>query len=138
MSFGVKPKLIQPGAFLRAADWRGAPGFGRKEKAMLRIYWVLIELVRDVRPVIDEIEKSDGDLARQCRRAMSSAPLNVAEGSHSQGRIRGARYHTACGSLREGLACLEVAAAWGYVKPVSDELRARFDHVIGTLVKARR
>jgi len=104
---------------------------------MLRIYSVLLDLVGEVRPLIAEIERHDPDLARQCRRALCSAPLNVAEGSHSQGRNRGARYHTACGSLREALACFEVAAQLGYASQVTDDLRGRFNRVIGTLVKAR-
>ena len=101
---------------------------------MLRIYGVLLDLVKELRPVIGELERRDTDLARQCRRALASAPLNVAEGSYSRGKNRGARYHNALGSLREVLACLEVAAALGYVAEVNPVLRARFDHVLGTLV----
>jgi len=102
---------------------------------MLRIYGTLLELVRDVGPLIGELERRDADLARQCRRALASAPLNLAEGSYSRGKNRVARYHTALGSLRETLACLEVAAALGYGPEVEAELRRRFDHVIGTLVR---
>ena len=102
---------------------------------MLRIYPVLLDLVRVVGPLIKEQERHDPDLARQCRRAISSAPLNVAEGSYSRGRNRGARYHTALGSLREALACFEVASALGYVPEVGPALRSRFDHVLGTLVR---
>src|SRR5262245_28794793 len=102
---------------------------------MLRIYPVLLELVRSLGPLVKELERRDPDLARQCRRALSSAPLNVAEGSYSRGQNRAARYHTALGSLREVLACFEVAAALGYVPPVSTAMRRRFDHVLGTLVR---
>jgi four helix bundle protein len=102
---------------------------------MLRIYPVLLQLVRDVAPLLRLIERRDADLAKQCRRALASAPLNVAEGSYSRGKNRPARYHTALGSLREVLACLEVADALGYLPEVSVELRDRFDHIIGTLVK---
>jgi four helix bundle protein len=105
---------------------------------MLRIYPVLLELVRSVSPLVKELERSDPDLARQCRRALSSAPLNMAEGSYSQGRNRGARYHNALGSLREALACFEVAAAMGYLPDVDAVLRSRFDHIIGTLVRLTR
>jgi four helix bundle protein len=102
---------------------------------MLRIYPILLQLVRSVRPLIKELERRDPDLARQCKRALSSAPLNVAEGSYSRGRNRAARYHSALGSLREVLACFEVAAALGYLPDVDPELRDRFDHVLGTLVR---
>ena len=102
---------------------------------MLRIYPVLLELVRSVAPLVKELERRDPDLARQCRRALTSAPLNVAEGSYSLGRNRTARYHTACGSLREVLACFETAAALGYLPEVDPTLRNRFNHVLGTLVR---
>jgi four helix bundle protein len=102
---------------------------------MLRIYTVLLDLVRFVGPMLKDLERHDPDLARQCRRALSSAPLNVAEGSYSLGRNRKARYHTALGSLREVLACFEVGAALGYVPPVTPETRRQFDHVLGTLVR---
>jgi four helix bundle protein len=102
---------------------------------MLRIYPVLLELVRFVGPLTKELERHDPDLARQCRRALSSAPLNVAEGSYSRGAQSGARYHTALGSLREVLACFEVASALGYLPEVDPALRSRFDHVLGTLVR---
>lgn len=101
---------------------------------MLRIYPVLLELVRSLRPLVRELERRDPDLARQCRRALTSAPLNLAEGSYSRGKNRAARYHTALGSLREVLACLEVAAAQGYLPEVDPALRRRFDHILGTLV----
>jgi four helix bundle protein len=102
---------------------------------MLRIYDVLLELIRSVRGLVKELERRDPDLARQCRRAFSSAVLNTAEGSYSRGKNRAARYHTAAGSLREALACFEVAAALGYLPEVDGELRRRFDHVLGTLVR---
>lgn len=102
---------------------------------MLRIYGTLLELVREVGPLIGELERRDADLARQCRRALTSAPLNVAEGSYSRGKNRVARYHTALGSLREALACFEVGSALGYVDELDASVRGRFDHVIGTLVR---
>ena len=102
---------------------------------MLRIYPVLLQLVRSVRPLVAELQRRDPDLARQCRKALASAPLNVAEGSYNRGRNRLARYHTALGSLREALACFEVGAALGYMPDVEPELGRRFDHVIGTLVR---
>lgn len=102
---------------------------------MLRIYPVLLELVRLVRPFLQRAERRDPDLARQLRRALVSAPLNVAEGSYNRGGNRPARYHTALGSLREVLACLEVGAALGYWPEPDPALCGRFDHVLGTLVR---
>ena len=102
---------------------------------MLRIYPVMLDLARSLVPVIRDLERHDPDLARQCRRALSSGPLNVAEGCYSRGKNRLARYHTALGSMREVLACLEVGNAMGYVAEIEPDLRCRFDHVLGTLVR---
>ena len=102
---------------------------------MLRVYSVLLEIVRELKPVLREIQRHDADLAKQFRRALTSAPLNVAEGSYNRAGNRPARYHTAAGSLREVLACLEVGAALGYCAEPVAELRKRFDHVLGTLVR---
>ena len=105
---------------------------------MLRIYPVLLQLVRDVAPLIRSLEGCDPDLARQCRRALSSAPLNLAEGTYSRGKNRAARYHTALGSLREALACFEVAGALGYLPDVDAALRDRFEHVFAVLIRLSR
>jgi four helix bundle protein len=82
-----------------------------------------------------ELERRDSDLARQMRRASSSVALNTAEGMYSRGKNRTARYHTALGSARETLACLEVAVAMGYVESVTPEQHARFREITGTLVR---
>jgi four helix bundle protein len=102
---------------------------------MLRIYPVLLDLIRSLRPLLADLERHDSDLARQCRRALASVPLNVAEGSYSRGRNRASRYHNALGSLREVLACFEAAEALGYSAEIEPALRGRFDHVLGTLVR---
>ena len=102
---------------------------------MLRIYSVVLEVVRDVRPVIEQLERKDPDLARQMRRAASSVALNLCEGTGSRGKNRGARYHTALGSMRETLSCIDVAVALGYVEGVAPAVLGRIDHVLGTLYK---
>src|SRR5687767_4657942 len=102
------PRFARPCAWLRAAA-RGARfasslagccarrgvGWGScvctdftQENIMLRIYEVLLMLIRMVGPLVKELERRDPDLARQCRRALSSSALNVAEGSYNRGRNR--------------------------------------------------
>lgn len=105
---------------------------------MLRIYRVCVEVIREVAPLIEEIERFDRDQARQLRRSVKSIGLNVAEGCGCRGGTRRQRYLDALGSARESLANLEIAAALGYVGPIGSELRNRFDHVIGVLVKLVR
>jgi four helix bundle protein len=106
----------------------------RKQKGlvMLKIYPVILQVVKDLGPVVERVQRHDADLAKQMRRAMSSVPLNVAEGMYSAGGNRKLRYHTAMGSMRETLACIEVATSLGYVE-VEDHVLASIDHVMGTL-----
>jgi four helix bundle protein len=102
---------------------------------MLRIQDTVLRLVRDLRPLLESISQHDPDLGRQMRRALTSVPLNIAEGASSRGRNRNARYHTAAGSMREVAACIDVANALGYVEqraPVEVAL------VVNTLMKVAR
>src|SRR5262245_44729810 len=102
---------------------------------MLKIYPVTLELIRRLSPGLRAVKARSAALGDQFERALISIPLNVAEGAYSRGRCRQARYHTACGSAREALACWETAEAFGWVAPLDPELRALFQQVIGTLVR---
>jgi len=102
---------------------------------MLRICDVAVELVRDVMPMVREIERFDADLASQARRAVMSAALNVAEGADQAGKRRALHYRIAMGSAREAWTALLVAGAAGYVGPPSAHVKNKFNHVIGTLHK---
>ncbi|MEZ4376542.1 MAG: four helix bundle protein [Polyangiaceae bacterium] len=100
---------------------------------MLEIYPFILETITLIRPLSERICRADPDLGRQLRRAQSSIVLNVAEGSYSRGRNKAVRFNTAMGSARETLACLEVAEALGLISPLNDELRKRFNRILGTL-----
>ena len=102
---------------------------------MLKIYDVMLRVLRDVKPALVQIEKYDVDLARQMRRAAPSVVLNLAEGSGSSGGVRRVRYKTALGSARETRACLEAAEAMGYITGIDDQVRAGLAHVINVLVR---
>ncbi|HXK20116.1 MAG TPA: four helix bundle protein [Polyangiaceae bacterium] len=101
---------------------------------MLRIYSVVLEVLRQLQPALKRIEVRDKDLGRQLRRCSASVALNLAEGMYSRGRNRHARYHNALGSARETLSCLEIAAACDYVTPDVD-LLCKLNQVVGTLVR---
>jgi len=105
---------------------------------MLRIYQVSLEVIGELCPIVARIERHDRDLARQLKRASASVPLNVAEGSHAHGGHRRERYQTACSSMRESVACCDVALAAGYLTEVPESLRAKMRQVIGTLVNNLR
>jgi four helix bundle protein len=106
-----------------------------KELAMLRIYPVILQLVSELRPVLDRIDKRDADLGRQARRALTSVPLNACEGTASSKGTRRARYESAHGSAHEVRACLEVAVALGYLEAIDAGVLDRLGRVICTLRK---
>jgi four helix bundle protein len=101
---------------------------------MLRIYKVVLEALRELQPVLRQMEERDSDLARQLRRCSSSVALNLAEGMYSKAGHRALRYRTALGSAREALACLEVASACFYIEPVPS-LEDKFSRIVGTIAK---
>ncbi|HEX5099614.1 MAG TPA: four helix bundle protein [Polyangiaceae bacterium] len=89
---------------------------------MLKIYPVVLELVRRLAPVIRGLRLRSPSLADQMERALVSVPLNTAEGAYSRGKNRQARFQSAAASARETLACLETAEAMGFVGPVAPSL----------------
>jgi len=101
----------------------------------LRIYPVVLELVRSLRPYLSVLRARSGSLGDQLERALLSVPLNLAEGTYSRGRNRQARCQSALGSAHEALACLEAAEALGWLEPLDPAVEARFQHIIGTLVR---
>jgi four helix bundle protein len=101
----------------------------------LRIYPVVLELVRRMAPGLRVLKARSSSLGDQFERALTSIPLNVSEGAYSRGRNRQARYQSAAASAREALACWETAQALGWVEPLESEVLALFRQVIGTLVR---
>ncbi len=98
---------------------------------MLRIELVALEVVRGLAPVFERVGRRDRGLADQLRRAMSSVVLNLAEGSHSRGRNKPARYQTALASGKEVRSALLVAEAYGYCE-VDAASWDRLDQVLAT------
>jgi four helix bundle protein len=93
-------------------------------------YEVAIELVRELRPIVETIKQHDSNLADQMKRAATSVVLNLSEG---QRRIAGNKrraYEIAHGEAREVLGCLDCAAAWGYVLDTR-VTRAKLDRLLG-------
>jgi len=102
---------------------------------MLRIHETAVELVREMMPLLEAIERRDPDLARQGRRAVMSVPLNVSEGSSQPGKRRAYHYRIAIGSARETWSVLRVAQVANYIGAPSKELENMFNTVIGTLYR---
>ena len=104
---------------------------------MLRVYEEVLEVIRAMRGVLVEVERRDADLARQMRRAAASVALNIAEANGSRGGNRRIRFSTALGSMRETLAGLQVAGAFGYVD-VDRELPQKIDRICAALYSLAR
>jgi four helix bundle protein len=104
----------------------------------LEIYPVILDLVRKLTPVVRAIRGRSPALAEQMERALTSVPLNVAEGAYSRGRNRSARYQTAAASAREVLACMETAEAMGFIAQPAEGTLDQLDRIIATLVRLMR
>ena len=105
---------------------------------MLKIYKDAVMMVGVVGRAARLIARYDSNLASQLRRAATSVPLNIAEGSGVQSGNRRQRYATALGSARETRACLEIAEALDYMGPLGAEDADRLDKIIATLVCVSR
>ena len=100
----------------------------------LIVYSVALDMIREIKPVIDDVRRHDRELANQMKDAAQSAVLNIAEGDRSHGRNQLVRYSTAAGSSKETRAAVSIALAWGY----TSEHRAsaadqRLDRMLGLL-----
>jgi four helix bundle protein len=82
---------------------------------MLIAYQVALELVKELRPIVQALEQQDANLADQLQRAASSVVLNLAEGQRRQKGNKHRAYETAHGEAREVLGCLDCALAWGWI-----------------------
>ena len=100
---------------------------------MLRIYEVILEILRMLAPIIKVIELHDRDLARQLKTASTSMALNTKEGSGSRGGTRRQRYDTARGSAEESEGILDSALALQYLESLDPVLLDKLDHVRATL-----
>ena len=101
---------------------------------MLRISQDCKLLVRECRPLWDDIGKFDRALKTQLQKASTSVGANLAEGSYRNNGNERQRFETAIGSARETKVLLELAAAADYL----DEARIaepadRADKIAATL-----
>ena len=105
---------------------------------MLRVQHLVLDLLKQLRPVLVAIGRRDSSLENQLRRAASSVALNLAEGAGSLGGVKKQRYRTALGSLDEVRMALQVAVALGYLSSVDPSLSRLVDEVgriVGSLAR---
>jgi four helix bundle protein len=102
----------------------------------LEVSHLALETIATLRPLVPRIRRYDRSLAVQLVRAASSLALNLGEGEYSDPGTRRARYCSAAGSANETRTALQVAVAWGYLKPVQAEpANRRLARVIAMLWK---
>lgn len=75
-------------------------------------YKVALDLVTELRPLVDAIKIHDSHLADQMKRAATSVLLNLAEGQRRVAGNKRRAFEIAHGEAREVLGCLDCAAAW--------------------------
>src|SRR5688572_4573212 len=99
---------------------------------MLVAYTVSLDLIRSLRPVVEQLRRHSSEAARQVTDAASSISYNLAEGSHRSGGDIRRFYVMAHGSAAEIRAQLDVADAWGW-KVETAASRVILDRLLGLL-----
>jgi four helix bundle protein len=97
---------------------------------MLIAYVVAVQLLKELRPIVEAIAKHDSNLAGQLRRAATSVVLNLGEGQRRVAGNQRRAFEVAHGEAREALSCLDAADGWGWV--VDDRAaRKTLDRLLG-------
>ena len=81
-------------------------------------YTNALELLRALRPIVEQLKRFDADAADQLTRAGTSVVNNLAEGARRSGKDQLRLYRYAHGSANEIRAVLDAADAWGW--PLDD------------------
>jgi four helix bundle protein len=89
---------------------------------MLRVQHLVLDIIRQLNPVLAVLARKDRSLENQLRRAIASVALNLAEGVATRDGNKRLRYVTALGSLDEARMALQVAVAFGYVNSLDPAL----------------
>src|SRR4051812_14055404 len=104
-----------------------------------QVLQVSLELIPELKPLVEQIARHDRDLAGQLRRSGSSIPLNIAEGARRVGKDRTHSYRIAAGSAAETRTALCVAQGWGYVDPGSAQAAdQRLDRILAMFYRMSR
>jgi len=81
---------------------------------MLIAYDVALEVVRELRPIVERIRKHDRNLAQQLVDAMNSTVQALSEGMRHRGGNKRLKYEIAFGEAQEVQGSLDLALCWGY------------------------
>ena len=75
-----------------------------------------LEVIAALKPIVPEIRRHSGEVARQIVESASSVAANLAEGNGREGADRRRFFRIAAGSALETRAHLRVALAWGWLE----------------------
>src|SRR5687767_5565057 len=100
---------------------------------MLRIYPVVLDWLKALRPLIDQIARYDRELAKQLRSSISSVVLNLGKGVHSRGGHRTNAYGVALREMGESYSALQAAQIHGYVRALQPAFEAQCRRILGTI-----
>ena len=95
-------------------------------------YEVCLEVVAQLRPILEELKQQDAHIADQLKRAISSAAGNLAEGQRREGGNKRRAYEIAHGEAREALGWLDIAKQWG-IELDDAGVRRTFDRLLGLM-----
>ena len=96
---------------------------------MLVAYQVAVELLTELRPIVEAIKRHDAHLADQLRRAATNTVANLAEGQRREKGNKHRAFEIAHGEAREILGCLDCARGWGWIAADRDA-RAKLDRLL--------
>ena len=99
---------------------------------MLVAYTVSLDLIRSLRPVVEQLRRYSSEQAKQVVTAANSITHNLAEGSKRDGGDIRRFFVMAHGSAAEIRAALDVADAWGW-KVETAPPRLILDRLLGLL-----
>ncbi len=99
---------------------------------MLIAYQVALEMVRTLRPIVEQMKVLNLDCAKQLQRAASNTVHNLGEGQRRRGGDKRRAYEIAHGEAHEVMASLDLAEAWGWVLP-DREVRQKLDRLLALL-----
>src|SRR5215813_14662838 len=101
---------------------------------------VALEMVRVVRPTLDELFRRDRTLGDQAKRAAMSVVLNISEGNRRTGGDRPYHFSVAAGSAAELQDALLIGVALNYVAEPTEALALldRLGGLLYGLVKPQR
>jgi len=99
---------------------------------MLIAYTVSLDLIRSLRPVVEQLAHYNAEAVKQVTDAANSITHNLGEGSRRSGRDVRRFFVMAHGSASEVRGALDVADAWGW-KVDAAASRAILDRLLALL-----